>query len=238
MPSRLFFVGNTGIFISHFLSGRKTGRRLQHIGGCYTHYLFFQRFLVLAAAVATAAAAAAGSPRSLTTSNSGKFLRTLGLLEHELLGGAEEDAPPAGVGLGLPAPSVLEVEVADEHQRHQGLTIQYIYKNIYIYEEERHAAGIGHDRVFRRTSNPRAREVNSDRLSGVGIAIGPWVPRVGVWLAVAARDGRHGARDFGHRAHGSGTGDRSQMGGGGGERPGERKLHNGKKATEKKREQE
>ena len=57
--------------------------------------------------------------RSLTTSDPSKNLRRLGLLEHEFLRRAEEDAPL--VRLGIPAPCVLEVEVADEHQRHQGL---------------------------------------------------------------------------------------------------------------------
>lgn len=55
----------------------------------------------------------------LTAPNPRKDLRALGLLENQLLRGAEEDAPL--VVLGFPSTGVLEVEVADEHQGHQGL---------------------------------------------------------------------------------------------------------------------
>lgn len=55
----------------------------------------------------------------LTAPHPRKDLRALGLLENQLLRGAEEDAPL--VVLGLPPTGVLKVEVPDEHQGHQGL---------------------------------------------------------------------------------------------------------------------
>lgn len=56
---------------------------------------------------------------SLTTPHPREDLGALGLLENQLLRGAQEHAPL--VVLRFPPPRVLEVEVTDEHQGHQRL---------------------------------------------------------------------------------------------------------------------